>query len=154
MRIGVHLLECRLSRERLHRKTPKVSDECQQCEALHLNYRNCPLSTSTTITAASISFPSPSCFPLSLLYTAMSRQPSPGPSHFPPSAQHANNRQKSKNYTQGIAAGAEDAKYKTKYRELKKKVKEIETVSQPDAVFVYRSRLTHCHLIRTMTSCK
>lgn len=61
----------------------------------------------------------------------MSRQPSPGPSHFPPSAQHANNRQKSKNYTQGIAAGAEDAKYKTKYRELKKKVKEIETVSQP-----------------------
>jgi hypothetical protein len=62
----------------------------------------------------------------------MSRQPSPGPSHFPPSAQHANNRQKSKNYTQGIAAGAEDAKYKTKYRELKKKVKEIETVSQPD----------------------
>lgn len=60
----------------------------------------------------------------------MSRQPSPGPSNFPPSAQHANNRQKSKNYTQGIAAGAEDAKYKTKYRELKKKVKEIETVSQ------------------------
>jgi hypothetical protein len=66
----------------------------------------------------------------------MSRQPSPGPSHFPPSAQHANNRQKSKNYTQGIAAGAEDAKYKTKYRELKKKVKEIETVSQPNAIFV------------------
>jgi hypothetical protein len=61
----------------------------------------------------------------------MSRQPSPGPSHFPPSA---NNRQKSKNYTQGIAAGAEDAKYKTKYRELKKKVKEIEMVSQPDVI--------------------
>jgi hypothetical protein len=72
----------------------------------------------------------------SVLYTAMSRQPSPGPSHFPPSAQHANNRQKSKNYTHGIAAGAEDAKYKTKYRELKKKVKEIETVSQPNAFFV------------------
>lgn len=63
----------------------------------------------------------------------MSRQPSPGPSHFPPSTQHANNRQKSKNYTQGIAAGAEDAKYKTKYRELKKKVKEIDLVSHPDA---------------------
>ena len=63
----------------------------------------------------------------------MSRQPSPGPSHFPPSAQHVNNRQKSKNYTQSIAAGAEDAKYKTKYRELKEKVKEIEMVSQPDA---------------------
>jgi hypothetical protein len=66
----------------------------------------------------------------------MSRQPSPGPSHFPPSGQHANNRQKSKNYTQGIAAGAEDAKYKTKYRELKKKVKDIEMVSQRDAILV------------------
>lgn len=71
-----------------------------------------------------------------LSHTPMSRQPSPGPSHFPPSAQHANNRQKSKNYTQGIAAGAEDAKYKTKYRELKKKVKEIEMVSQHDAILV------------------
>ncbi|KAI0068575.1 hypothetical protein BV25DRAFT_1783467, partial [Artomyces pyxidatus] len=35
-------------------------------------------------------------------------------------------RQKSKAYTPGIAAGAEDAKYKAKYRELKKRVKEIE----------------------------
>jgi hypothetical protein len=74
----------------------------------------------------------------------MSRQPSPGPSHFPPSAQHANNRQKSKSYTQGIAAGAEDAKYKTKYRELKKKVKEIEMVSQPDAILY--SFPSHSHL--------
>jgi hypothetical protein len=64
----------------------------------------------------------------------MSRQPSPGPSHYPQSAQHVNNRQKSKNYTQGIAAGAEDAKYKAKYRELKKKVREIEMGSQPDAI--------------------
>ena len=75
----------------------------------------------------------------------MSRQPSPGPSHFPPSAQHANNRQKSKNYTQGIAAGAEDAKYKTKYRELKKKVKEIESVSQPDD----RLRLVGSHTLQS-----
>lgn len=83
----------------------------------------------------------------------MSRQPSPGPSHFPPSAQHVNNRQKSKNYTQGIAAGAEDAKYKTKYRELKKKVKDIESVSQQPS---YRLCLlgSHTHLTRTMTSCK
>lgn len=29
----------------------------------------------------------------------------------------------------GIAAGAEDTKYATKYKELKKKVKEIESVS-------------------------
>jgi hypothetical protein len=65
----------------------------------------------------------------------MSRQPSPGPSHYPQSAQPVvNSRQKSKNYTQGIAAGAEDAKYKAKYRELKKKVREIEMVSQPDAI--------------------
>jgi hypothetical protein len=41
-----------------------------------------------------------------------------------------------KNYTQGISAGAKGAKYKTKYRELKKKVKDIGTMSQPDAVFV------------------
>jgi hypothetical protein len=84
----------------------------------------------------------------------MSRQPSPGPSHFPPSAQHANNRQKSKNYTQGIAAGAEDAKYKTKYRELKKKVKDIETVSQLDVIFVYLLGSRTAIFIRTMTSCK
>ena len=71
----------------------------------------------------------------------MSRQPSPGPSHFPPSAQLTNNRQKSKNYTQGIAAGAEDAKYKTKYRELKKKVKEIEMVTQPR----YHPRIVGSH---------
>ncbi|KAF8505891.1 hypothetical protein F5888DRAFT_1652630 [Russula emetica] len=70
----------------------------------------------------------------------MSRQPSPGPSHFPPSAQHANNRQKSKNYTQGIAAGAEDAKYKTKYRELKKKVKDIETDNDKLQIKVLQSK--------------
>ena len=63
----------------------------------------------------------------------MSRQPSPGPSH-PPShppfhPTQPSARQRPKPYATGIAAGAEDAKYKTKYRELKKKVKEIEAVS-------------------------
>ena len=52
------------------------------------------------------------------------------PLPFPPIHQHANDRQKSKNYTQGISAGAKGgAKYKTKYRELKKKVKDIGTMS-------------------------
>jgi hypothetical protein len=37
-------------------------------------------------------------------------------------------RQKSKAYATGIAAGAEDVKYQAKYKELKRKVKEIETV--------------------------
>ena len=36
----------------------------------------------------------------------------------------------------GITAGAEDVKYQAKYRELKKKVKEIESVSHYQSVFV------------------
>jgi hypothetical protein len=53
-------------------------------------------------------------------------QPSPGPSTQPLPA-----RQKQKQHTVGIgiAAGAEDAKYQAKYKDLKRKVKEIETVS-------------------------
>ncbi|KAG6903400.1 hypothetical protein C0995_005423 [Termitomyces sp. Mi166 len=47
----------------------------------------------------------------------MSARPSPGPSA----------RLKQPQPPVGIAAGAEDAKYQTKYRELKRKVKEIET---------------------------
>jgi len=38
-------------------------------------------------------------------------------------------KQKSKTFTPGIAAGAEDVKYQNKYKELKRKVKEIEAVS-------------------------
>lgn len=38
-------------------------------------------------------------------------------------------RTRSKAYQSGIAAGAEDAKYATKYRDLKVKVREIEAVS-------------------------
>lgn len=34
--------------------------------------------------------------------------------------------------TQGVAAGAEDQKYHAKYRDLKKKVKELETVRVDD----------------------
>ena len=37
-------------------------------------------------------------------------------------------RQKSKAYATGIAAGVEDEKYQAKYKELKRKVREIETV--------------------------
>ncbi|KIL70270.1 hypothetical protein M378DRAFT_117321 [Amanita muscaria Koide BX008] len=59
----------------------------------------------------------------------MSRHPSPGPSaqhpHQPPSV---SSRQKQpKPYAVGIAAGAEDVKYQTKYKELKRKVKDIES---------------------------
>lgn len=41
----------------------------------------------------------------------------------------AKQRSLPKNYTPGITAGAEDSKYQAKYKELKKKVKEIELVS-------------------------
>ncbi|PFH51303.1 hypothetical protein AMATHDRAFT_47191 [Amanita thiersii Skay4041] len=56
----------------------------------------------------------------------MSRHPSPGPSalHQPPSVSSRQKQQKP--YTIGITAGAEDVKYQTKYKELKRKVKDIE----------------------------
>ena len=38
-------------------------------------------------------------------------------------------RTKSRGYAPGITAGAEDAKYALKYKDLRKKVKEIEAVS-------------------------
>ncbi|KAF8897811.1 hypothetical protein BD779DRAFT_1492572 [Infundibulicybe gibba] len=60
----------------------------------------------------------------------MSRHPSPGPSHPQNITQNSQapvlSRQKSKSYAIGIAAGAEDVKYQAKYKDLKKKVKEIE----------------------------
>ena len=40
----------------------------------------------------------------------------------------SSSRQKTKSHVVGIAAGAEDVKYQAKYKELKKKVKEIELV--------------------------
>jgi hypothetical protein len=56
----------------------------------------------------------------------MSSRPSPGPS-----TQSASSRQKQKPHIIGIAAGAEDVKYQAKYKDLKRKVKEIEAVSFP-----------------------
>ncbi|KAH8830333.1 hypothetical protein DL96DRAFT_1592480 [Flagelloscypha sp. PMI_526] len=47
-------------------------------------------------------------------------QPSPGPS------QSVSGRQKGKTTSIGISAGAEDLKYQTKYKDLKRKVKDIE----------------------------
>jgi len=52
--------------------------------------------------------------------------PAPSPAPLPP--QPASGRQKQKPFTVGIAAGAEDAKYQVKYKELKRKVKDIEVV--------------------------
>ncbi|EPQ59156.1 hypothetical protein GLOTRDRAFT_35241 [Gloeophyllum trabeum ATCC 11539] len=63
----------------------------------------------------------------------MSRHPSPGPSqslHYgqvlQASAPTHPSRQKSRAYATAVAAGAEDIKYQLKYKELKRKVKEIE----------------------------
>ncbi|KAK0461822.1 uncharacterized protein EV420DRAFT_131488 [Desarmillaria tabescens] len=60
----------------------------------------------------------------------MSRQPSPGNAHLSNPAQgqiQSAKQQKPKPYSGGITAGAEDAKYHNKYKELKRKVKEIES---------------------------
>jgi hypothetical protein len=57
----------------------------------------------------------------------MSRNPSPAPQH--PSAPEQRSKHKSFNpiaITSG--AGADDFKYQAKYKELKRKVKDIETV--------------------------
>ncbi|KAF9263719.1 hypothetical protein L218DRAFT_959242 [Marasmius fiardii PR-910] len=58
----------------------------------------------------------------------MSRNTSPTPQALsipPPPTTHSS-RSKSKNIPMGITAGAEDVKYQAKYKELKRKVKEIE----------------------------
>ncbi|TBU33118.1 hypothetical protein BD311DRAFT_749253 [Dichomitus squalens] len=63
----------------------------------------------------------------------MPRQPSPGPAYAAPYPAHnpsmsANYERKQKQRSiMGITAGAEDVKYQAKYRELRKKVKEIES---------------------------
>ena len=55
--------------------------------------------------------------------------PMPSPASLPPQNQPSvSNRHKHKPITIGIAAGAEDAKYQAKYKELKRKVKDIENV--------------------------
>lgn len=92
----------------------------------------------------------------------MSRQPSPGPSlphmhasslYHPPGL--ANNpqfiqKQKNKNYVAGITAGVEDVKYQAKYKELKKKVKEIEMVSDISAAV--RSKYLFAESVRALAS--
>ena len=53
----------------------------------------------------------------------------PSPVPLPPQNQTSvSNRHKHKPLAIGIAAGAEDAKYHAKYKELKRKVKDIENV--------------------------
>lgn len=78
----------------------------------------------------------------------MSRNPSPAPPSAPAS------RSKHKSYTPiGITAGAgaDDVKYQAKYKELKRKVKDIENVRRaPPTSF---SLFDACSLSRTMTSC-
>jgi hypothetical protein len=86
----------------------------------------------------------------------MSRHTSPGPSIIHPQAnsfhQVLPSRQKSKAHATGIAAGAEDLKYRAKYKELKRKVREIESVCffctlSLVVVFII------FFLVRTMTNC-
>lgn len=82
----------------------------------------------------------------------MSSIHSPGPSNamFPQSASTTPSaRQKSKAYTSGIAAGVEDEKYHAKYKELKRKVKEIELVSE---IYPVRTPSDCIPSLRTMTS--
>ncbi|KAF5363464.1 hypothetical protein D9756_000178 [Leucocoprinus leucothites] len=60
----------------------------------------------------------------------MSRHPSPGPSHSAPQISQqpssAPSRRSRPTHPVGIAAGAEDVKYQAKYKDLKRKVKDIE----------------------------
>lgn len=70
--------------------------------------------------------PKPLCQQVRLFLTPsiMSRNPSPVPQ--PPPAAPPAQRTKQKPLT--IAAGAEDVKYQAKYKELKRKVKDVEAV--------------------------
>lgn len=85
----------------------------------------------------------------------MPRPPSPGPAYAPPyaggnpsiSAQYE--RKQKQRSIMGITAGAEDVKYQAKYRELKKKVKEIEMVSHYSQ-YTARMRLLNLVLVPRM----
>ena len=86
----------------------------------------------------------------------MSRQPSPLPHsqqmyHQIPLAP-SSSKQKTKSHVAGITAGAEDVKYQAKYKELKKKVKEIELVRrlQRHTAVLDGAEMS---VGRTMTSC-
>lgn len=91
-----------------------------------------------------------SSLPAGFLWSPMSRHPSPGPSvhnaQHGPSASSA--RRSRPTHPIGIAAGAEDVKYHAKYKDLKRKVKEIEAVS-PARCLIRAAPLTP--LARKMT---
>lgn len=85
------------------------------------------------------------------------RPPSPNPPYpyNPNSSAHYDRKQKQRSIM-GITAGAEDVKYQAKYKELKKKVKEIESVSHHDSKgpglrFTMLADPPTCY--RTMTGC-
>ncbi|KAH8118726.1 hypothetical protein DFH11DRAFT_696516 [Phellopilus nigrolimitatus] len=59
----------------------------------------------------------------------------------PPVATSSATRTKSRAYQSGIAAGAEDVKYAAKYRDLKRKVKEIESVSNFSCLLLLASNV-------------
>ena len=100
-----------------------------------------------------------------LVSTMMPRPPSPSPAYSAssysthnPSISAQYERKQKQRALMGITAGAEDEKYKGKYRDLKKKVKEIESVSHDQSTSSMPSALilSACHLSRfrrTMTSC-
>lgn len=77
----------------------------------------------------------------------MSAAPSPAPQPLPP--QQSSTRQKKQPLQMGIAAGAEDAKYQAKYKELKRKVKDIEQVR----FFSVQTKSFHERESRTMRNC-
>lgn len=82
----------------------------------------------------------------------MSSHPSPGPSHSAPQNTSApSTRRPRPTHSIGIAAGAEDVKYQAKYKDLKRKVKEIEAVSSLDFL-VHLSPFTHIYDRKTTNS--
>jgi hypothetical protein len=59
----------------------------------------------------------------------------------PPAQPTVATRASSRHYATGIAAGAEDVMYKGKYKELKKKVREVELVSVQTMYYALQDRL-------------
>ena len=71
--------------------------------------------------------------------------PVPSPAPLPPQNQPSvSGRHKHKPFAVGIAAGAEDAKYQAKYKELKRKVKDIENV-----ILTFSFLLDACNMSHT-----
>ena len=98
----------------------------------------------------------------SLAAATMSRQPSPAPPslhsnqmyHQQP-LQSSSKQPRTKPFSQNVPGGADDVKYQAKYKELKKKVKEIELVRRNAprlSPLVHSHRLMHAR-DRTTTGC-